>query len=275
MFNCTAIDRGASVGEFHGNAPALGSLVRTLDSLGAAVGLIGVGWYCAPPSFRLNLIVPSVREGIHFSSSAASQSVYDDIDKVMLARLSSVEAAAIYAVAYRFIDGAMLPIRSMAAASYPEFFRQGKHGVTSAFSLARQILRRSSVYGIVIAFVLFISAGFLPLVMGRAYVEGALALRYLCLLPVLKSVHSFLTDTLTGANYQWQRSSVQILVAAFNILLNFWIIRAYSWRGAAWSSLLTDTLLAALLYIVIRWHLRREQFGSEETSTPAISSCGE
>src|SRR5262249_8684791 len=90
------------------------------------------------------------------------------------------------------------------------------------------------------------------------YAESTIALRYLCLLPLLKSVHSFLTDTLTGANYQWERSSAQILVAVFNVLINLWLIRSFAFRGAAWSSLMTDSLLIALLYLIIRWHLRRE-----------------
>lgn len=242
----------------------------------AITGLIAVTRCCSPPHLQLNLIIPSVREGFHFSTSAASQSVYNDIDKTMLARLSTVESAAIYAVAYRFVDAAMLPIRSVAAATYPEFFRQGTHGVTSTFSFARSILRRSTVYGMAVTLILFVAAGFVPLIMGRAYAESAIALRYLCLLPVIKSVHSFLTDTLTGADYQWQRSSVQILVAGFNVLINLWIIRAYSWRGAAWSSLVTDSLLALLLYIIIRWHLRRERAQRQgRTPRPILATGGE
>ena len=241
----------------------------------AVTGLTALIRCCGLPRLRLNLIVSSVREGFHFSSSTASQSIYDDIDKVMLARLSTVEAAAIYAVAYRFVDAAMLPIRSVAAASYPEFFRQGRYGVSSTFRFARRILRRSTVYGIAVAFVLFVGAGFLPLILGKAYAESATALRYLCVLPILKSVHSFLTDTLTGANYQWQRSSVQIVVAAFNILINFWIIRAFSWRGAACSSLMTDSLLAVLLYVIIRCHVRREETVVKATAPVAVFAPGE
>jgi O-antigen/teichoic acid export membrane protein len=97
------------------------------------------------------------------------------------------------------------------------------------------------------------------------------ALRWLCVLPAIKSVHAFLTDTLTGADYQWQRSMVQMVMAAFNIFLNLWIIRAYAWRGAAWSSVITDLLLAVLLYLVIRWHLRREHAEVEaRTAQPVL-----
>lgn len=241
----------------------------------AITGLIAVSRCCSSPHLQLDLIIPSVREGFHFSTSAASQSVYNDIDKTMLARLSTVESAAIYAVAYRFVDAAMLPIRSVAAAAYPEFFRQGAHGVTSTFSFARSILRRSMAYGTAVTLILFVAAGLVPLIMGRAYAESAMALRYLCVLPVIKSAHSFLTDTLTGANYQWQRSSVQILVAGFNVLINLWIIRAYSWRGAAWSSLITDSLLALLLYLIIRLHLRRERAQRQERTPRPILATGE
>src|SRR5207244_10537381 len=171
-------------------------------AIAAITGLAAVSQCCASPHIRVNLLVPSVREGMHFSSAAASQSVFNDIDKTMLARLSTVESAAIYAVAYRFIEATMLPIQSVAAAAYPEFFRQGMHGVTSTFGFARRILRRSVIYGIGISIALFLAAGLVPLIMGRGYTESAVALRWLCLLPLIKSVHAFLTDTLTGANYQ-------------------------------------------------------------------------
>jgi O-antigen/teichoic acid export membrane protein len=106
---------------------------------------------------------------------------------------------------------------------------------------------------------LFLAARLVPLVMGKAYTESSFALRWLCLLPAIKSVHFFLSDTLTGANYQWQRSSTQIVVAIFNVLVNLWIIRAFSWRGA---------LLAILLYALIRWHLRRELSPVKGASSP-------
>lgn len=238
--------------------------------LGASICLAAVTRCCGRPQFPSRLIVPSIREGFHFSTSAASQSVYNDIDKTMLARLSTVDAAAIYAVAYRFVDAAMLPIRAVASAAYPEFFRRGTQGVTSSFALARSIIRHSASYGLLTGLILFVCAGALPSIMGREYASSVAALRWLCLLPALKSVHAFLTDTLTGADYQWQRSLIQMAVAAFNILVNLWIIRTFSWRGAAWSSLATDLLLAVLLYLVIGWHLRREHAETESRTTHIV-----
>ncbi len=224
----------------------------------ACTGIIEVSWCCSRPRVRLNLLVPSVREGFHFATVEAAQMVYTSIDKTMLARLASVEAAAIYAVAYRFIEAAMLPIRALAAAAYPEFFRRGTDGVTSAYQFARQLLRRSVAYGLVVSIALFLASGLIPSIMGRGYADSSVALRWICILPMIKSIHASLTDVLTGANFQWQRSSTQILVAVFNVILNLWLIRAFSWRGAAWSSVLTDVVLMLALYLIIRRHVRRE-----------------
>lgn len=236
-----------------------------------AVAVIEVSWCCGRPRLQFNLLLPSVREGFHFATAAAAQTVYTSIDKTMLARLATVEAAAIYAVAYRFIEAVMLPIRSLASVTYPEFFRRGMQGVTASYEFARHLLRRSVAYGIASAIVLFLAAGLVPLIMGKGYADSSAALHWLCILPVIKSIHAFLTDTLTGANYQWQRSSTQIMVAVFNVIVNLWLIRSFSWRGAAWASVLTDALLMLTLWLIIRWHLRREARVecSHESSTVA------
>src|SRR5262249_30201883 len=149
-------------------------------------------------------------------------------------------------------------------ASFPEFFRRGEKGISGSLALAISILRRSAAYGICIAIALFAGASLIPHVLGPAYAQSTIALRWLCLLPAFKCIHIFLSDTLTGANLQWQTSSAQIAVCVFNIVVNLWIIRAFAWRGAAWSSLMTDGLLIVLLYLIIRWNLGRERQESRD-----------
>jgi O-antigen/teichoic acid export membrane protein len=78
-------------------------------------------------------------------------------------------------------------------------------------------------------------------------------------LPVLKSIHYFLSDTLTGAGHQGLRSAIQTGVAIFNVLINFWLIPTYSWRGAAWSSIASDALLALTVGTVVFILSRRSQ----------------
>ena len=66
-----------------------------------------------------------MREGFYFSVSLSAYTVSQDIDKTMLVRLSSLEAAGIYTVAYRVIEIALVPVRSFLAATYPKFFQRG------------------------------------------------------------------------------------------------------------------------------------------------------
>ena len=92
------------------------------------------------------------------------------------------------------------------------------------------------------------AAPLVPRVLGAEYARTTEALRWLALLPLLKTMHYFAADSLTGAGFQGVRTVAQVLVAMFNVLVNLWIIPAYSWRGAAWSSLASDGLLAASLW---------------------------
>jgi hypothetical protein len=48
-------------------------------------------------------------------------------------------------------------------------------------------------------------------------------------------------------------------VAVFNVLINLWIIPLYSWRGAAWSSLASDALLALGTGLAVFMVARREK----------------
>ena len=225
------------------------------------------------PTVVVGSVPRSIREGFHFATSLASQSVYNDIDKTMLARLSTMEATAIYAIAYRFIEPALVPIRAAASASYPAFFRHGNGGIRSAVKFARSILPHSMLYGTLTAVFLYCVAGLIPAVFGASYAESTMALRWLCALPFLKCIHIFLSDVLTGCDYQWQTSSAQICVAVLNAIANLWVIRMFAWRGAAWTSLGTDALLIVILAVIILCHMRRENpISADSLAAPALQA---
>jgi O-antigen/teichoic acid export membrane protein len=78
-------------------------------------------------------------------------------------------------------------------------------------------------------------------------------------------VHFFLSDALSGAGHQGLRSAIQIGVALFNVLINFWLIPAYSWRGAAWSSIASDALLALGIGTAVLVLSRRAQGAPAKT----------
>jgi O-antigen/teichoic acid export membrane protein len=215
--------------------------------------LIAVCWITVKfgaPKLALHRIPGESLEGLYFSVGVAAQTVYNDIDKIMVARLASLEAAGIYAAAYRLIDVAFLPIRALLNAAYVGFFRHGTAGIQESVRYGRRLLLKSFAYPVFIFGLLLIAAPVVPHVLGPGFSDTTEALRWLSLLPLLKTLHYFVSDALTGAGHQRLRTFSQVGVAVFNTLINLWLIPAYGWRGAAWSSLASDGLLALTLWIV-------------------------
>jgi O-antigen/teichoic acid export membrane protein len=198
-----------------------------------------------------------LKEGFYFSISLSAMGIYNDIDKTMLVRLSTLESAGIYGAAYRLIDIAFAPVRSLLFASYARFFQHGETGVRGSLGFAMRFVPLAAGYGLFAGVVLFVMAPIVPWVLGGEYANAVGAIRWLSLIPFFRSVHYFAADTLTGAGHQGLRSAVQVVVAVFNVLANLWVIPAYSWRGAAWSSLASDGLLMVLLWVAV-WHLARK-----------------
>jgi O-antigen/teichoic acid export membrane protein len=62
---------------------------------------------------------------------------------------------------------------------------------------------------------------------------------------------------LTGSGRQNVRTASQVTVAVVNLALNLWLIPAYGWIGAAWSSVASDGLLAVLNSVLLFWVWRR------------------
>jgi O-antigen/teichoic acid export membrane protein len=213
--------------------------------------------------------IKEAREGFFFSVGLSAQTIYNDIDKTMLARLGTLEATGVYGAAYRLIDVCFVPVNSLLMASYANFFRAGLNGVASCLTYAKPILRRALSYSAVACVALLLSAGLVPRLLGGEYAETAEALRWLAVLPGLKAVSYLFCNVLTGTGNQVLRSSVQVGVALFNVLINLWIIPLYSWRGAAWSSIASDALLALGAGTAVLIIARREKRGLLKVSDAA------
>jgi O-antigen/teichoic acid export membrane protein len=227
---------------------------------GAAIAsLILVHQEIAPARPKLQQIIPDLRQGSYFAIGLSAQSVYNDIDKTMLASLASVEATGLYAAAYRLIEVAFVPMRSILDASYTRFFKAGKTGIQGTWLVARKLLPMMAGYGGLAAVGLALGAPIVPWILGPEYAMAVPALQWLAPIVLLKGLHYIAADTLTGADLQGYRSITQIGVAAFNILLNLWMIPRYGWQGAVMSSLASDGLLMVILWGFVALHHGRSK----------------
>ncbi len=227
------------------------SLYLISTAISALLGILLVHRLLGFPKLAISRIKPEITEGFYFSVSLSAQTIYNDIDKTMLAGLSSLEATGIYAAAYRLIDVAFVPVKSLLAAAYTKFFQRGSVGISGTIDFSKRLSPIAGIYGLIAGIGLFLLAPVIPHLLGDEYAGAVEALRWLAPLPLLKAMHYFAADTLTGAGFQGVRSAVQVIVAVFNVLINLWLIPLYSWRGAAWSSLASDGLLILGLWIMV------------------------
>jgi O-antigen/teichoic acid export membrane protein len=174
--------------------------------------------------------------GVYFSISLSAQTIYNDIDKTMLAGMVSLWAAGVYGAAYRIVDATFSPVNAVMAAAYATF-------------------------ALFAATTLWICAPYVPRVLGPQFAECSLALRLLSPLLVLRSVHVFAADTLTGSGFQATRTAIQVGIAGLNVALNLFLLPRYGWRGAVGSTLACDGGLALLLWAVVGILCARERRG--------------
>lgn len=213
-----------------------------------------LGW----PKFR-RITLRELSDGFSFSLSNSAISIYNDIDKTFLVSLGQSSANGVYSAAYRIVDVATAPIYSLYAAAFPRFFQEGSKGVRAAADFSRKLMKRTSIYGVVAAVAMLAGASLLPYVLGKSFAESTSVLRWLCLLPLIRSLHYAWGTAITGSSPQWFRTSTQLGAALLNLLLDSLLIPRWSWHGAAIASLLTDGSLVVSSWFVLSFLLTRER----------------
>lgn len=221
---------------------------------GLLAGILGVAWVVRELGLGPLSLGPmrgEWREGFYFAISLAAQGAYNDLDKTLLSRLVSDAVAGGYAAAYRVLDAAFVPMRALLYATYPRFFREGKRGLESSRTFALRLLPWGLAAGALGTVLVLGLAPLLPTLLGPEYALSATALPLLAPILLFRALHYLAADALTGAGYQGLRSVAQVGVAFVNLGLNLWWIPLFSWKGAVWSSLVSDGLLAALLWLML------------------------
>jgi O-antigen/teichoic acid export membrane protein/glycosyltransferase involved in cell wall biosynthesis len=210
---------------------------------------IRLGW----PQFTPHLAWRHGGEGVEYAFASSTTSAYNDLDKAMLSHYGMSAANGIYGMAYRIIEMGSVPIAAIQLAAQPRLFQVAVSGQHEAVALGRRLLKHGMLAGAVAAVCMFASAPLIPSLAGPGFSESVSALRWLCLIPIFRSIHGITGSVLTAIGLQRYRTFTQITVVALNFLLNLRLIPLYGWHGAAYASLATDGALGLLNWSVLRW----------------------
>ncbi|HTV53804.1 MAG TPA: oligosaccharide flippase family protein [Terriglobia bacterium] len=225
-----------------------------------------LGW----PQFTPYLVWRHAGEGAEYAFASSTTSAYNDLDKTMLSHYGMSAANGIYGMAYRIIEMGTAPLASLQLAAHPRLFQLAADGFEGPVTLGRRLLRHGFLASAATALCMFAFAPLIPLVVGRGFGEGVSALRWLCLIPVFRSVHWTTGGVLTAIGLQRYRTLTQITAVILNFGLNLWLIPQFGWRGAAWASLATDGMLGVLNWGVLEWSAGNQgKWGCKKLQIPA------
>lgn len=218
--------------------------------LAAFSSLTLVTLHFGKPRFSSRLMRERIGEGFVFALSSSTECVYNDIDKALLGHYGMNTANGVYTMAYRMISIACLPLVAIHGAAFPRFFCKGSLGVRGTSEYAVRIIRRTAPIAVVSILVMLAAVPIIPYLLGKSFEESVSAVRWLCLLPLFRTLHWSAGDALAGAGYQKLRLGTQSVAAVFNFIANLFLIPHYGWLGAAWSSIATDGLL-----VIFNWSI--------------------
>ena len=178
---------------------ATASMAVSAVAVIVAVILVTVefGW----PRVEPRLFVKRGAEGAEYALAASTSSAYNDLDKTMLSHYGMSAANGIYTMAYRAIDFATMPVLSIQLAAEPRLFQFGAVSLERGNAVWKPIAEAclAIVSSVVTAACLFLMAPLVPVIVGPGFAESVSALRWLCLIPLFRSVHCITGSVLTGA----------------------------------------------------------------------------
>lgn len=180
-------------------------------------------------------------------------SVYYSTSTVFMGLIRSGFETGIYSAAFRIALAAILPFSIIQSLFFPLLSRMPENAGYSSFHIFRKYYLSLVVSGISISLLLFffteeiVSAAF-----GAVYSQAVYPLKILALNTAVVSINILFGNPLVARGFQKDYALVVASGAVINILLNFLLIRRYSYMGAALSTLLTETAVFAGLIIVFR-----------------------
>ncbi len=207
-----------------------------------------VGENLLPGRFGRNLLV----EGMPYAMTNVAFTIQEDLDKPLMIEMGHANDAGPYAAAYRIIQIAMVPLRSLVMATHLRFLQAGqKSGPRVVIMQAIVLSAISSVLAIGLGISVLICQPLVVKILGNEYSGTRPILLPLIPLLVLRGLSWFPLNGLMALGHLKARVTVLVCSSTTNVVLNFALIPRYSWRGAVISTIAAETVFASLAWGIL------------------------
>jgi O-antigen/teichoic acid export membrane protein len=228
----------------------------TVSMLAAVVLVWRVRHDLGPPHWQIAW--HEWRDGFHFALQTASQSAFGSTDKPVVAALSDLSVAGVYAAASRIVAAAGIPVNALLYSAYVRFFQVGVAGARASARLAVRLLPVGVGLGALGTVATLVLAPLAPRVLGHSYIGTDAALLLMAPLPVFRAVYALGLDVLISTGHIGLRTVAQIAMPPVNILLCCLLVPSHGVIGAAVAALLTHMSLAMGTWIIVGAVVRQQ-----------------
>ncbi len=236
------------------------ALYAAASLLAAALALVLLSAELPLPTFKSSYsILDWMRQGTPFALWGFGEKFYLDLDKVMLARMASLQSAGFYGAAHRIVDLLFLPVYALLSSASARLFRAGSESTESAILVCRELTPKLIAYTVAATLMLILSAPLVPAILGNSFEPAVDVLYWLAWLPLLALPRILVQAVLNATGQQQRAVSAMALAATLNFLLNLWLIPLWDWRGAVLATYLAEATMGLTMLLFLKTRTRSNQ----------------
>lgn len=196
-------------------------------------------------------------DGFHFALQNSFSSSFRQIDRPVIAHLSSLAVVGLYAAAFRIADAASMPVQAIMYATFNKFFQLGEKGTSHSLRFALRILPFAVGAGVISGVAVAVVAPFAPLLLGPAYAGTRNELLMLSALPTLLAFSYVGGDILLGSDHVALRTLILFAMPVVSAAMCFVFVPTYGAMGAVYATLSTNAIAAAVSWSAAFWISRK------------------
>ena len=184
--------------------------------------------------------------------------LYFRADTILLSVMQEPEAVGLYGSAYKVLEAFLFFPAALFGILMPVLSRQAK--TPQKLRATVSFLCNASVFVVapLVAGGVLLSASILNVIGGQAFLEATLTLQILFGAMGVIVFGNLFGNTVIALDIQKKAMVVYIAGFAFNIVANILVIPEYSYTGAAATTLITEILVTAGLFILVRKAIRAQ-----------------
>lgn len=205
--------------------------------------------------FKPEMWLTLVKQGFPFYASALLTMVYSRISILMLSKITSELEVGLYMAAVTLVEGLYFIPTAFTSSIFPAFSRM--HG--GAADTFKSTYEKTTKFLIILTVgisvgTILVSEKVILLIFGAEFIRSAEVLKIF----IFFWVFSFFSQTQSTVLFSIRKEAAQVKIMALaclvNISLNVMLIRSYGILGAAYSSVITEAVVVAVINAVL-WKL--------------------